>query len=1265
MYHLFGGFRGPPGGAVSKRSSHRAVDTKSVIERFFVSDADGSDLLRRVKKEISRIHSQGEFTKAWGLDAPPVDLDLFISRLHHLVDANLRYKAELPPRDDADGWVGMVPEEHASKMFTDLKAKEGEDGAMNAIMVMFTTQLIDELKTNTPDYHKHFSNPPDDHSRGGEKEERSERNDGVVSSGLVVPPQREVTWLFGITDWSYSEAQEQAAADLIVSAMTMTRTQQQVAMMAASGLFIGLKATIGAIAWPAAAKAVGWMVLFKGAGIVLGYAVEFTDSFVNRYITNTTTLKASVANWAGYGSTAENVVAAGMNAAVMIHPATSHLDRLAAVVKHIYDWAISYFRGASAWTVTYTSDDLFTARGVMENQMLRVVSDAWSVANTKKTAQYMVDAGFEVFALGIMRLDRFSAQSEITPEQMSQVPLKNIWMSRDELDYLADVSSLTPNILREVNMDGDTTYMIKSRSGIASFKMKWSPESDIQNAAITMKALGDISALGPLPGSEAYRMRRLRPGSGILYQHVFQPDGPIPGDDTGADAPGQASTRPASSPVNVPVTVVALTCVANHDMDFIDHSVSSGLSDLDDAFDPHTVSIISSVVNQRRVTDKAMKDHVHRTGAVLQGVVDSDEHRVISATNQELDEEEFKNHVLTEYAKILQRLDEEEETRITKAKAVADEEDKKELVKHIEDEEFEKRQEDEKRRKAEQQRLREEQDKRRRQTEEQEREARERWERDRADRQRARNQAFWDKVDSELSGMLDNTLGFIKKSTAAFRSDIMAAVSAGARIYDKAQRMFVDTKSNAGDWLAQTPAQLSVFINEQAVRGVDQFFVSESSEYNFHRNLPSGLDEGIAVYAGFLFAKGSDSSVDTSVALDMSLSAFINVMEETSGQGFSALRSIASGMGTSVPDPDISRRSAARGIDEAIRRAYYMMPALPSDPDESRRRAATAIDVFLSSATAVYFRSANDALAKARGFVVSSAGGRSAGGGGGGDGGGGGLGGGLGGSSVVSQRSSGVGGDDGTGRGAVVMNDGGGGHGGYGLLSQTSTALTLYINSDKSDSSGQPKPIVPDPVDEDKVALRDEDNDGGDDIKDKQVALRDDDGKDDDPNTVVTVTDNSKGLVPYKQPNDKGQKVEDDPKDKTEKEDDEKAGKKYKRKRQGRWVISRKKLRPDKIERERIRFLSLRPFIPVVGTSVFDEQVDVVSNELKMRNLEMGMTPHNPLGVLDNRLALSQLAQDGVRFSDLDPESYKQFFTGGSMCDGDRLYGTKRSVLQS
>ena len=102
----------------------------------------------------------------------------------------------------------------------------------------------------------------------------------------------------------------------------------------------------------------------------------------------------------------------------------------------------------------------------------------------------------------------------------------------------------------------------------------------------------------------------------------------------------------------------------------------------------------------------------------------------------------------------------------------------------------------------------------------------------------------------------------------------------------------------------------------------------------------------------------------------------------------------------------------------------------------------------------------------------------------------------------------------------------------------------------------------------------------------------------------------------------------------------------------------------DKIERDKSAMINLRPFLPIAGTDVFDEQESKESDKLKEQNLLMGMQrpPNWPLGNIDNPLWIQNQIQQGLKWAPNLNET-PVYYMGGSLTLGDKLYGTVRDTM--
>lgn len=97
------------------------------------------------------------------------------------------------------------------------------------------------------------------------------------------------------------------------------------------------------------------------------------------------------------------------------------------------------------------------------------------------------------------------------------------------------------------------------------------------------------------------------------------------------------------------------------------------------------------------------------------------------------------------------------------------------------------------------------------------------------------------------------------------------------------------------------------------------------------------------------------------------------------------------------------------------------------------------------------------------------------------------------------------------------------------------------------------------------------------------------------------------------------------------------------------------------IERDKSIRANLRPFLAMVGTDSFNEQAE--SDRLKANNLMMGQLPQRHIGTaVSNPLQFGQMVQEGVRYSG-DLDATPVYYMGGSLTEGDELYGTVRNRM--
>lgn len=1378
-HYLFSGYRGAPGSG--RGPTHRTVDKKSAIKRYFRLNPSADDLKLRVKRETQRILIQGEFTKTFGMDSDPADIDMFENKLYRTIRRNLLHKAGRPDdqTDDDDGDDSRVELEDEDDFFEHLQKGLKEDHAMNAIMIVFTDLFIKELVANTPVEETQPVNPPTDHSRGGEKEER-------VEPDLNSDDDSE-SWLFGSSDWvDMAGAAGRVAGGIVDSATTIQAGASIVWGVVTSVEFLF---QFGSIAFTSAfaaaytirgggdARAVGHtlakVAMYQGGSHIIGLTIQAVDerARVSEGKEYWSTFKWGVAGAGGYISTYDNIKDTIKDVVVVIDPGQDYLTRLHSTMRLIYDWSVApMITGKWQMSVEYNEDDLFTYQGFMRNQMMRLCFDTWSIFSLRADMKFITEGGLERFTRSVLFMDWLGEFSHLDGSDMKKVPFENQWLNRDEIDFMEEVDPRTPVIMRKLISGGEKQYFTNTLSGQVGWSMlDSSPSTGMVETARLLKDVGDV---GRLPGGGRTIKRLLKPTSDVWKYIYKEPtDGlgeaakstTVHNSDIPADRqklwdesdkideeierllesgktyeeledllaeqkrilsaitdmikgivppPKPYPTMPPKTLIDPSNDVVgiALASVANNDNDVFDLKKSPKLGDVDDAFDDQVVSTSAAVLSHRSKVNDII---------VTTSDVNAKRLELIIANEIEQDNKNKKP------------IEPEDDTK--------DEEDQQEKKQEEKEEEEDKKEE----------------------SRGGEGRGKTKW----ADKGEAYARALAVWIDGTYGRGAESVGGSIVEAIQNInRANKLIGVNAKLSI-DVATGAMIETAKlakkagySSAEWLGLTPDQLSKYITDRAESEVASMFVSETINHNFRLQLPTDVGGGVTTYAAFKFATGtnpfvtataieSSSLLETEYSLDPLRAAILphvrggfHSVKRAYKSTSTALSRIASAIDNPIgdPDPDLARRtrsraisdkinSVARKVGDAVDRGSKILN-IP-DPDTARRETTRAITerrkvvqdakqqtkqrVAVISKQRLKSREANNqALANQQAIAIQRfvEGAKQV-------------------YSIALQETLEK------QRYAAAELHRQQDKAGYQptFIAHSGNQLALYIDQHTQSQSLILSSLTEQLLRDESRALVTIANQPELNIGSSAVALYDDgsgvvDMQDDSDAKALVLyeakEDNSKAMVLYNPDNDDGgvpEKINyvvappDAAEDKskslvlyeppepdesksvvlyegeTEEErkareaaekkawDDQEEINKKKRdaddgvdppyrnpyKSKNFLQFPRKRKREDYIETERDRILSLRGFLPTAGTSIFDEQDEPLTNELKMRNLEMGMTPHDPLGVMDNRIALSNYIQDGFRYSNLDPVTTNQYFTGGSMCDGDRLYGTKRDVLLS
>lgn len=1266
LYKMFGG-------AGDGSSVPKTVTGKRALQLYIESDPDLKELREAVTKEWVRLVWDGELTSKYGLSMTSMNMENFDDKLYTIVRANIFHKAGL-----ADETIDILPAREESYYFkrfiedTDVVPK-----ALNGIMMVFVDAFTKEKIATTSYEDAYPDNPPEDRSRGGNpKEEESINNGEGPADDLPFGTAEPLQWLFTAGSWTAS-----GASAVLMGGLRMTVAIVNVIPIPADKLFnIGLESTFvagGIIAAGGGAPAVGYgvgMVLaFYGGGEILAIGVEQTDKKVRQMGYNTTNFKSGVATFFGGVSTIDSVLDVGRDAVVFVDPRQGKWQKLVSVTRLVNNWIVRpYLTGEYSIRVTYDPDELFTRKGIMSNRLLGAITNMWSVAKTRSTLKYIVEGGIEAFAANVLAMDIYGYASQLDDGQLKSVPSGDKWLPRGDLDVYSDVDPRTPAILRQLEANGETMYRTNTRMGMKTFAPV--EGGDITQAARMVKKIGDIEAL---PFSKSYVASHTKSGA-ELWSQIKNPDIGAPGDDqsepsgdgsehplakelaekkkrlawvereidqltrfgimeetvtdlkieritlkgqignivTGVYRPPAAKPSPPPPPQPEPpqeekgdILKAAFGVIVNNDNAIVEPGSMKILNDVDPAFDKHTVSLVSKVIVYRDTVNEVMLNIQESDGGVPKPSVSQsmeDDEKAVENRKRKREEEEIEAKA---------KADAEAELAAKEAKERAEAEELASAARKkqsIEAEEMRKR----------------------KVWVEEHTERMRIWYKKGFDTNELENQKLITKVSTDLTTFLKSSSWSLftsmqkRHTLELYKSDFSKTINGAVGV---AKSFFIPTGSiikkgggDVGEWLGQTSSNMVEYIKTLGSNSVMDNMPSSSAA----RPIPSRTSLIPSVFKKSLVSESFVNSIITYASLRVKqdvdsfktalrinkVSAAVTIdiqgLAEDVGGAYNAL--------SAITQPKKSMRAALDATSETV--VKYVLTArkvLEGEILAAEAKARARGDRSSDETLRAILEMNNRKMAKQA-------------------------------ESVVTTKV-----EDSIGGGGIKVDD-------FKVIPEEVVEMDIGEDNSAADPIIDPPKVGKEPVVEEVVAEVEE--------QPKIIVTVVDDIA--DPTKALIVHGNTldNTVIPFEEKEDdkkddkKDDKEEDDKKD--EDDDDEPPPRKRQRHR-GRVYIDEKKRREDRIEKETERLFSLRGFFPTAGTSVFDVQDDEPSRELKERNLSMGMTPYNPLGVLDNKLAIGNYAREGFRYQNLDPTTTGEFFMGGSLCDGDRLYGTKRSVLMS
>lgn len=1309
MYRMFGG--GGDGSSVPK-----SVSGKRALQLYLEKDPELKELRAAVTNERVRLVWDGEFKSKYGLSMASMNMENFDDKLYTIIRANIFHKAGI-----VDENVDILPAREESDYFKRfLEDSDVIPKALNGIMLVFVDAFTKEKIASTSYEDAYPDNPPQDHSRGGNpKEEESINNGDGSAEDLPFGTAEPLQWLFTAGSWTAT-----GVSAVMMGGLKMTVAIVNVIPIPADKLFnIGLESTFvagGIIAAGGGAPAVGYgvgMVLaFYGGGEILAIGVEQTDKKVRQLGYNTTGFKSGVATFFGGVSTIDSVLDVGRDAVVFVDPRQGKWQKLVSVTRLVNNWIVRpYLTGQYSIRVTYDPDELFTRKGIMSNRLLGAITNMWSVAKTRSTMKYIIEGGIEAFAANVLAMDIYGYASQMDSVDLKSVPSGDKWLPRGDLEVYPDVDPRTPAILRQLEANGETMYRTNTRMGMKTFSP--AEGGDITQAARMVKKIGDIESL---PFSKSYVASHTKAGAD-LWTQIKNPDTGAPGEDqkdpsedisphplakelaekkerlawvereidqltrfgvledtvtelkieriklkgeignivNGVYRPRAAKPKatpsddtpspptPTPPPPPPPTTTstpstpqlveyqpedessnpytskkakkpdiisAAFGVIANNDNDIAEPGSMKILNEVDEAFANHSVSVVSKMIVFRDIVNTVMLSIQEFETPATQLLVPK------SMEDDSIDLENRKR----------KRADEE-----VAAKAKAD----AEAQAKVEAEEA-----------ARQQRTKEEEERRRELWVEEHTERMRVWYKKGFDAKELANEKLLSQVSTDLNEFLKSSSWALFTSAqkrhsleiykSDFRKNINGAIGVAKDFFIPTGAAIKKGGGDVGEWLGQSSSDMLKYIKTLGSNSVMDNMPTSSAP----RPIPSRMSLVPSVFKKSLV---SQSFVDSIITY-----ASLRVKQDVDSFK-TALR---------INKVSAAVRVDIQGIADDIGGAYNALSAI-TQPRKSMRAALdstseTVVKYVLAARKVLEGEiKAAEAKARARGDRSSDETLRS----------------------ILEMNNRKMSKQDESTRTAKPQDSIGGG-GGI-KVDDFKVIPEKVVEMDIGEDNSAADPVIEPPIVDKKPEVVEDPIPEVVEDPIPEVAVEE---VEEEPKIIVTVVDDlpdpandliehgntlDNSVIPSDEKEDdkKEDEKEDDKEEKEEKEDDDDDDPppRKRQRHRGRIYIDEKKRREDRIEKESERLFSLRGFFPTAGTSVFDVQDSEPSRDLKERNLSMGMTPYNPLGVLDNKLAIGNFVREGFRYQNLDPVTTGEFFMGGSLCDGDRLYGTKRSVLMS
>jgi len=445
-----------------------SIDYHRILSEYMKRDSNMNLVDVQVRNEIDRIVLERKLIQ---IEKGSTSVEMYKRKMILLVIMNLHLKAGIEESESLAKRKEDVEREYSeyTKNNANYRTLFRED-SLNSIMMMITDQWYTEMAGKYP---VPIQDKQTVKSKGGEY-------GNSVTSEQYHSSKEGPTWVFE-TDQDGGVVYKIIETTVVYSNEIMFGIQ--------TGLALASAASQGgaAAAWRAGYS----LTLMHTTSSIIGLTISKTHHRLPM------SFKDGLVTYGGIAGSIDNVLDSGRDMVVITDPRNNIFSRMESLLRITRAFIISPLTiKAIGLKVVYTHGDLYTQERVMQNQMMRLIMDTWSIANIGSQTKFIVQGGFDRFAqlvlsrYGTMKLDDPRLQSEET----------RLWLTKSDLDFMPDVDPRAPEIVRLLSSEGVKSYATQTLTGIASFQIV-EGMGDIASTATRVKRAGDAQYFNRLISS--------------------------------------------------------------------------------------------------------------------------------------------------------------------------------------------------------------------------------------------------------------------------------------------------------------------------------------------------------------------------------------------------------------------------------------------------------------------------------------------------------------------------------------------------------------------------------------------------------------------------------------------------------------------------------------------------------------------------------------------------------------------------------------------